>query len=200
MDGIAAAAALRDERPEALPLILTTFGPPAYLRRAVEAGATGFLVKDQPAERLAHAIRCAPAGERVVDPEPAAIEDGETPLLRASARCSRRAPTAHPSQTSRAPLPLGGHRSKLPLGGDWQDRRPATEPRHCASPATAVGYEHKRIRPVRPAASIGSPQPSDSPSSEAGGESPRFGALNPSAPSTQRRVKGRAFDRIPPSR
>jgi two-component system, NarL family, response regulator DesR len=82
MDGIEAAAALRRELPDCTPLILTTFGRPAYLRRALEAGAAGFLVKDAPAERLANAIRRAAAGERVVDPElaAAALADGETRL------------------------------------------------------------------------------------------------------------------------
>jgi two-component system response regulator DesR len=82
MDGIEAASALRDQLPETVPLILTTFGRPAYLRRAMEAGARGFLVKDQPAERLANAIRRAAAGERVVDPELAiaALADAESPL------------------------------------------------------------------------------------------------------------------------
>jgi two-component system, NarL family, response regulator DesR len=82
MDGIEAAAALRREVPDCTPLILTTFGRPAYLRRAMEAGAAGFLVKDAPAERLANAIRRAVAGERVVDPElaVAALADGESPF------------------------------------------------------------------------------------------------------------------------
>ena len=66
MDGIDAAAALRRELPGCTTLILTTFGRPAYLRRAMEAGAAGFLVKDAPADRLASAIRRAVAGERVV--------------------------------------------------------------------------------------------------------------------------------------
>ena len=82
MDGIEAASALRREVPDCTPLILTTFGRPAYLRRAMEAGAAGFLVKDAPAERLANAIRRAAAGERVVDPElaAAALADGESPI------------------------------------------------------------------------------------------------------------------------
>ena len=82
MDGIEAAAALRREAPSCTPLILTTFGRPAYLRRAMEAGAAGFLVKDAPAERLANAIRRAAAGERVVDPElaAAALADPESPF------------------------------------------------------------------------------------------------------------------------
>jgi two-component system response regulator DesR len=82
LDGIEAAAELRREVPDCTPLILTTFGRPAYLRRAMEAGAAGFLVKDAPAERLANAIRRAAGGERVVDPElaAAALADGESPF------------------------------------------------------------------------------------------------------------------------
>jgi two-component system, NarL family, response regulator DesR len=82
IDGIEAAGALKKAAPDCAPLILTTFGRPAYLRRAMEAGAAGFLVKDAPAERLANAIRRAAAGERVVDPElaAAALADGESPF------------------------------------------------------------------------------------------------------------------------
>jgi two-component system response regulator DesR len=82
MDGIEAAAALRRDLPDTVPLIVTTFGRPAYLRRAMEAGAAGFLVKDAPSERLANAIRRAVTGERVVDPElaVAALADAESPF------------------------------------------------------------------------------------------------------------------------
>ena len=82
MDGIEAAAALRRELPDCTPLILTTFGRPAYLRRAMEAGAAGFVVKDAPAERLANAIRGAVAGQRIVDPDlaAAALAGGESPF------------------------------------------------------------------------------------------------------------------------
>lgn len=82
MDGLEAAARLGSELPECKALILTTFGRPAYLRRAMEAGASGFLVKDAPAERLANAIRRAATGDRVVDPElaVATLADGESPF------------------------------------------------------------------------------------------------------------------------
>jgi two-component system, NarL family, response regulator DesR len=82
IDGIEAAARLRRVLPECRILILTTFGRPAYLRRAMEAGASGFLVKDAPAERLANAIRRTATGERIVDPElaAAALQDAESPL------------------------------------------------------------------------------------------------------------------------
>lgn len=82
LDGIAAAAQIRREVPSTAVLMLTTFGRPGYLRRAMEAGASGFLVKDGPASELAAAIRRISAGERVVDPQlaAAALTAGENPL------------------------------------------------------------------------------------------------------------------------
>jgi two-component system response regulator DesR len=81
-DGIAAAAQLRARLPECRVLILTTFGRPGYLRRAMAAGASGFMLKDAPAADLAVAIRRTMAGERVVDPQLAAqaLTEGDTPL------------------------------------------------------------------------------------------------------------------------
>jgi len=81
-DGIGAAAELARERPATRTLMLTTFGRPGYLRRAIESGAGGFLLKDAPAEQLAEAIREVHAGRRVVDPglAAAAIADGLSPL------------------------------------------------------------------------------------------------------------------------
>ena len=80
--GLDAAADLHAELPDCKILIVTTFGRPGYLRRAMEAGASGFLVKDGPVEDLAHAIRRVLAGERVVDPElaTAALSAGPNPL------------------------------------------------------------------------------------------------------------------------
>ncbi len=82
LDGIAATAALRAALPTCRVLVVTTFGRPGYLRRAMEAGASGFLVKDAPAEQLADAIRRVHAGLRVVDPALAAetLATGESPL------------------------------------------------------------------------------------------------------------------------
>jgi two-component system, NarL family, response regulator DesR len=68
IDGLAAAGALAHEVPQCRPLILTTFGRPGYLHRAMESGARGFIVKDAPPEQLADAIRRVAAGERVIDP------------------------------------------------------------------------------------------------------------------------------------
>ena len=82
LDGIAAAAALREAAPACRVLICTTFGRPGYLRRAMEAGALGFVVKDAPAEQLADAVRRVAAGDRVVDPALAAatLASGASPL------------------------------------------------------------------------------------------------------------------------
>jgi two-component system, NarL family, response regulator DesR len=80
--GLDAAEELASALPSCRVLILTTFGRPGYLRRAMEGGASGFLLKDAPASELASAIRRALTGERVVDPglAAAALSQGESPL------------------------------------------------------------------------------------------------------------------------
>lgn len=80
--GLDAAAELREQAPDCRVLILTTFGRPGYLRRAMDAGAAGFLVKDGPVEELATAVRRVLAGETVVDPglAAAALSAGPSPL------------------------------------------------------------------------------------------------------------------------
>ncbi len=82
IDGLAAAAILAEQLPGCRCLILTTFGRPGYLRRAMESGAYGFVVKDAPVDELASAIRRVAAGERVVDPALAAqtLAFGTSPL------------------------------------------------------------------------------------------------------------------------
>lgn len=82
LDGLAAAALLGEHLPSCRSLILTTFGRPGYLRRAIEAGAAGFLVKDAPVDDLATAIRRVADGGRVIDPALAAtaLADGASPL------------------------------------------------------------------------------------------------------------------------
>jgi two-component system response regulator DesR len=81
-DGLSAAQALHNNLPYCRIVILTTFGRSGYLRRAMESGAVGFLLKDAPADQLAVAIRRVMAGERVVDPDLAlsALSDGDNPL------------------------------------------------------------------------------------------------------------------------
>ncbi|WP_206441839.1 DNA-binding response regulator [Streptomyces boncukensis] len=83
--GLDAGAELRgrhSEVPEVKVVILTTFGRPGYLRRAMESGADGFLVKDSPAAELAAAVRRVLGGERVIDPAlaAAALAEGASPL------------------------------------------------------------------------------------------------------------------------
>ena len=80
--GLDAAAELREQVPDCRVLILTTFARPGYLRRAMEAGAAGFLVKDGPVEELAVAVRRVLTGETVIDPAlaAAALSAGPNPL------------------------------------------------------------------------------------------------------------------------
>ncbi len=82
LDGIAATAALHEAMPGVRVLIVTTFGRPGFLRRALQAGASGFVVKDTPARQLAEAVRRVHSGLRVVDPALAAdsLAGGESPL------------------------------------------------------------------------------------------------------------------------
>ena len=81
-DGLEAIAPVIAASPDTRVIVVTTFGRPGYLRRALEAGAVGFLVKDTPADRLIEAIRRAARGLRVVDPELAAasLSIGPSPL------------------------------------------------------------------------------------------------------------------------
>ena len=82
MDGIEATHELKQAMPGVRVLIVTTFGRPGFLRRALRAGADGFVVKDTPARQLADAVRRVHAGLRVVDPVLAAdsLATGESPL------------------------------------------------------------------------------------------------------------------------
>jgi two-component system, NarL family, response regulator DesR len=93
-DGLSAAAQLKERLPACRVISLTTFGRAGYLKRAMESGALGFMLKDAPATELASAIRRVAGGERVVDPAlaAAALREGDNPLtgrerdvLRASA-------------------------------------------------------------------------------------------------------------------
>jgi two-component system response regulator DesR len=82
MDGLTAAAELRRASPDVKIVILTTFGRPGFLRRAMESGVSAFLVKDSPADKLTETIRRVLNGERVIDPDlaAAALADGLNPL------------------------------------------------------------------------------------------------------------------------
>jgi two-component system, NarL family, response regulator DesR len=82
MDGLAAAEQLHQDMPGVKIVILTTFGRPGFLRRAMQSGVSAFIVKDSPPDRLATAVRKALAGERVIDPDlaAAALAEGINPL------------------------------------------------------------------------------------------------------------------------
>ena len=94
MTGLELAAKLHERRTGGRPrvIILTTFARPGYLRRALEAGASGYLLKDAPAEKLADAIRSVHQGLRAIDPQLAQdawseadpLTDRERQVLRAS--------------------------------------------------------------------------------------------------------------------
>jgi len=68
LDGPGAIAALRDSEPAVRVLVLTTFGTDADIMRAIDAGATGYLLKDAPREQLFSAIRAAARGESALSP------------------------------------------------------------------------------------------------------------------------------------
>jgi two-component system response regulator DesR len=82
MDGVAAARELHRVMPRCRVLMVTTFGRAGYLRQAMAAGASGFIVKDTPARQLADAVRRVHEGLRVVDPALAAqsLAQGDSPL------------------------------------------------------------------------------------------------------------------------
>lgn len=96
MTGLEVAAELKRQGSSARVIILTTFARPGYLRRAMQAGATGYLLKDSPAAALADAVRRVHAGSRVIDPELAVeawseddpLSDRERQVLRMAAEGS----------------------------------------------------------------------------------------------------------------
>ena len=138
LDGIAAATALHHELPGCRVIILTTFGRPGYLRRAMESGAVGFVVKDTEPEQLADAVRRVHRGERVVDPALAAatLAGGASPLTgreRDVLVAARDGATV--ADIADEAVPVRGHRAQLPVRGDRQDR-------HAQSPR---GDAHRRM-------------------------------------------------------
>lgn len=97
-NGIDATRELKRALPATRVLIVTTFGRPGFLRRALRAGADGFVVKDTPARQLADAVRRVHAGLRVVDPVLAAdsLVAGESPLTTRETEVLRAARTGAP--------------------------------------------------------------------------------------------------------
>ena len=143
-DGLEAAAQLRGELPDCKVLMLTTFGRPGYLRRAMEEGAAGFLLKDDPAEALARAIRRAVRGERVVDPglAAAALSEGPSPLTAARARRAGRGARARDGRRHRVgPAPLARARCATTSRPRWERSEDATARRRSARPRRRGGSE-----------------------------------------------------------
>ena len=91
IDGLSAAAVLRDELPETRILILTGLGQPGHLTRALEARVGGFMKKDAPSDELADAIRRVAKGQRFLDPDlvATALEIGTSPLTAREAEVLR---------------------------------------------------------------------------------------------------------------
>ncbi|HKE13951.1 MAG TPA: response regulator transcription factor [Kofleriaceae bacterium] len=81
LDGLELARRVRGAGSRCRIVILTTFARPGYLRRALEAGASGYLLKESPAEKLAEALRRVHAGGRAIDPELAAEAWGDADPL-----------------------------------------------------------------------------------------------------------------------
>ena len=117
LTGLEAAERLRTELPEVRSLIVTTFGRPGYVRRALDTGAAGFLVKDTPARELADAVRRVHAGLRVVDPALAteSLMSGPSPLTAREAEILLLALDGSPVAViaARAHLSLGTVRNHL---------------------------------------------------------------------------------------
>lgn len=108
MTGLTLAAEVRDRHPETRVIILTTFARPGYLRRALNAGAKGYLLKDRPAAELADAVRRVNQGLRVIDPQLAADawESGPDPLTERERQILWRAGEGKTSQEIAAELHL----------------------------------------------------------------------------------------------
>ncbi|WP_221586162.1 response regulator transcription factor [Microbacterium sp. G2-8] len=110
IDGIDAAGQVRAELPGVRSIIVTTFGRPGYVRRALEAGASGFVVKDTPASELAEAVRAVHAGRRIVDPSLAAdsLVGGANPLTPREREILRECLDGAPVQAVAARVHLSG--------------------------------------------------------------------------------------------
>lgn len=108
MTGLTLAAEVRERYPETRVIILTTFARPGYLRRALDAGAKGYLLKDRPAAELADAVRRVQQGLRVIDPQLAADawESGPDPLTERERQILWRAGEGKTSQEIAAELHL----------------------------------------------------------------------------------------------
>jgi two-component system response regulator DesR len=157
-DGIEAARELAAELPAVRAVVLTTFGRPGFLRRAMEVGAAGFLVKDAPVAELARSIRAVVAGERVIDRDlaAAALAIGATPLS------AREADVLREAADGATVADIAGcscRRARCATTCPRRSARPAPAPgsRPPASPPTRAGSSHRTPAPFpRPRTAGGS--------------------------------------------
>ena len=106
-------------------IIVTTFARPGFLRRALDAGVSGYLLKDAPAENLAEALRTVHRGGRAIDPQLALeawseadpLNDRERQVLRLAGEGQSAGDIADPAES------FAWHRAQLPVRGDRQARR-----------------------------------------------------------------------------
>ena len=122
-------------------LMVTTFGRPGYLRQAMSAGASGFVVKDTPARQLADAVRRVHSGLRVVDPTLAAesLTQGDSPLTEREADVLQAARSG--GTVARSPRPCSCPRARCATTCPARSARPAPVrvPKPYASPSTTAG-------------------------------------------------------------
>ena len=151
LTGLEAAGRLRTELPGVRSLIVTTFGRPGYVRRALDAGAAGFVVKDTPARELADAVRRVHAGLRVVDPDLAteSLIDRPEAAHRPGARDADRSPsTGH--RSPRSPRACTSPRAPSATTCPRRSARPAPSPaaRRRGSRRSAAGCEPHWVSPT----------------------------------------------------
>ena len=108
LDGLSAAALLRQQVPDCRALVLTGLGQPGNLLRALKVHVRGFLLKDAPADRLAESVRKVAAGERILDPDlvAVAVETGASPLTERETAVLRTAEEGLPTDQIAARLSL----------------------------------------------------------------------------------------------
>src|SRR5699024_1897633 len=140
-DGLSVAEMLAEKHPQVRVIIVTTYGRPGWVKRAMDSGVDGFMVKDAPVEHLAEGIRRVMAGLRVIDPE-LVVEStmhGETPLTARETEVLRAA--ADGASVGRSPRRSSSPRARSATDCQRRSgrRTPATAPMPPASPARTAG-------------------------------------------------------------
>ncbi len=171
--GLDAAGLLRAELPATRVVILTTFSRPGYLRRAMEQGASGFLLKDAPASELAarDPARRRRRADRRPRPGRRRARRGRQPADGARARGARRgAPLRHRRRAGRGAAPLARARPATTSRRSWPSSARTAASRRSASPRRRAGCRQARSRFTQAAGGPG-PAPFAQP---AGADGPRL--------------------------